>query len=80
MMRKILVALTCAPLLSCGASVLDADTNGIWLQESMFNVGNPDTKAEEHCRQFGKRAEYQSTLKDTGKKQYMMPIRAYKCL
>jgi hypothetical protein len=45
----------------------------------MFNISNPDTTAEDHCRKYGKRAIYQSTLEDTGKKQYMMPIRAYKC-
>ena len=77
-MRKILVALTCVPLLGC-SSVLDGDANGIWIQEPMFNISNPDTTAEDHCRKYGKRAVYQSTLEDTGKKQYMMPIRAYKC-
>lgn len=78
-MRKILVALTCVPLLGC-SSVLDADANGIWLKESLIPVGDLDAKAEEHCQKYGKRAVYQSTLEDTGKTQYMMPIRAYKCV
>jgi len=78
-MHKILVALTCLPLLGC-SSVLDADANGIWLQESMIDVGSLDAKAEEHCRKYGKQAVYQSTLRDTGQTKYMMPIRAYKCV
>ncbi len=78
-MRILLIALTCVPLLGC-SSALDADANGIWLEESLIQVGDLDAEAEEHCRKYGKRAVYQSTLKDTGKKQYMMPIRAYKCV
>ena len=78
-MPKFLIAFMCLPLLGC-SSVLDADANGIWIKESMINLRSPDARAEEHCQQYGKRAEYQSTLEDTGKKQYMMPIRAYKCV
>lgn len=78
-MRRILIVLIYLPLLGC-SSVLDADANGIWIKESMINLRSPDARAEEHCQQYGKRAVYQSTLEDTGKKQYMMPIRAYKCV
>lgn len=79
MMRWIMAVIVCLALQGCGASVLDADANGIWLQEPMFHLGNPDAKAEEHCRQFGKRAVYQSTIEARGKTQYYLPIRAYNC-
>ncbi len=79
-MRRFLVAaLACMPLLGC-SSVLDADANGIWIKESMINFANPETTANEHCQKYGKRAEYKSTLSDTGAKKYMMPIRAYNCV
>jgi len=78
-MRRILVALTCLLPLGC-SSVLDADANGIWIKESLLGVGNTDAEASEHCQKYGKRAEYQSTLEDTGSVKYMMPIRAYKCV
>ncbi len=79
MHRIILAVVACMPMLGC-SSVLDADANGIWVQESMIQLSNPDTTASEHCQKYGKRAEYQSTLSDTGTKKYMMPIRAYKCV
>lgn len=78
-MRKLLVVLTFAPLLGC-SSTLDADANGIWLQESMIPVSDLDAKAEAHCQKYGKQAKYQSTLKGPGQTKYMMPIRAYKCV
>lgn len=80
MMRKSLAALTCVTLLGSCSSALDADANGIWLQESMINVTDLDAEADEHCRKYGKRAVYRSTLRDTGTTQYMMPIRAYNCV
>lgn len=74
----LLIFLLC-PLLAGCVEVVDARPYGIWLQEPMISVGNPDRIAADHCASYGKRAVRTGQLGSGAAGESYLPITAYSC-
>lgn len=60
-----------------GSTVVEGGREGVWVREPWFGLGNPDAVAENHCRSFGRNANFTGRL--GGGDSKFRPIRAYDC-
>ena len=63
---------------SC-VNVIDERPYGIWIQEPMFSLGDPDHIAEKHCAKYGRTAVKTGTLGSGAAGENYLPVLAYGC-